>query len=133
MTNREASADSGTSHSFVSCARTAAIPAEEAKEITTTNTPIGLLRWTCLPYGIKTASAIFQRALENTLEGKNEEIIIYQDDVCIGAKTLSELREKVHYILSTLQQAGMQINERKCVFETNEISFLGFITWDYSR
>ena len=34
------------------------------KEVTTINTPIGLLKWRRMPYGIKTASAIFQRAIE---------------------------------------------------------------------
>nr|XP_047139127.1 uncharacterized protein K02A2.6-like [Hydra vulgaris] len=40
---------------------------KEAQEITTVNTPIGLLRWTRLPFGIKTASAVFQRAIESVL------------------------------------------------------------------
>ena len=34
------------------------------KEVTTINTPIGLLKWIRVPYGIKTARAIFQRAIE---------------------------------------------------------------------
>ena len=38
------------------------------KEVTTINTPIGLLKWRKMPYGIKTASAIFQRAIEQVLE-----------------------------------------------------------------
>ena len=40
---------------------------ESSREITTINTPIGLLRWTRLPYGVKTASAQFQAAMEVTL------------------------------------------------------------------
>ena len=38
------------------------------KEVTTINTPIGLLKWRRMLYGIKTASAIFQRAIEQVLE-----------------------------------------------------------------
>lgn len=33
---------------------------ESSKEVTTMNTPISLLRWNRLPFGIKTASAIFR-------------------------------------------------------------------------
>ena len=37
------------------------------KEVTTINTPIGLLKWKRMPYGIKTAKTIFQRAVEQVL------------------------------------------------------------------
>ena len=38
------------------------------KEVTTINTPIGLLKWRRMLHGIITASAIFQRAIEQVLE-----------------------------------------------------------------
>ena len=60
------------------------------KEITTQNTPMGLWRWYRLPFGIKTASYIFQRAIEKILLGKVDNIIIYQDDICLGARTREE-------------------------------------------
>ena len=37
------------------------------KEVMTINTLIGRLKWRMMPYGIKTASAIFQRAIELVL------------------------------------------------------------------
>ena len=37
------------------------------KEVTTINTSIGLLKWKRMPYGIRKASAIFQRAIEHVL------------------------------------------------------------------
>ena len=37
------------------------------KEVTTINSPIGLLKWRRMPYGIKIASTIFQRAIEQVL------------------------------------------------------------------
>ena len=36
-------------------------------ETTTLNTPMGLLRWSCLPFRIKTARHIFQRGIEKIL------------------------------------------------------------------
>ena len=50
---------------------------KEAQEITIVNTPIGLLRWTCLPFGIKTASAIFQRAIESVVGDIIPKMIIF--------------------------------------------------------
>ena len=53
---------------------------DKFKEIITLNTPMGLLRWSHLPMGIRTASHIFQRAIEQFLSGKVDNIIIYQND-----------------------------------------------------
>ena len=38
------------------------------KEVTTINTPIGLLKWRRMPYGIKTATGIFQRTIQQVLD-----------------------------------------------------------------
>lgn len=63
------------------------------KEVTTINTPIGLLRWKRMPYRIKTASAVFQRAIEQVLENMKT-MICYQDNICIGATNEKELKKE---------------------------------------
>ena len=79
------------------------------KEETTINTPIGLLKWRRIPYGIKTASAIFQKAIEPVLEDiKN--MVCYQDDICIGVTNENELKKKTDIVLNRLRNAGMTIN-----------------------
>ena len=55
------------------------------KEATAINTPIGVLKWRRMPYGIKTASAIFQRAIEQVLREEMKNMVCYKDDICIGA------------------------------------------------
>ena len=84
------------------------------KEITTLNPPIGLLRWSRLPFGIKTACHIFQRAIEKILLGKVDNIIIYQDDICLAACTRRELKSKTEQVLWRFKQAGMIMNRNKC-------------------
>nr|XP_047140200.1 uncharacterized protein K02A2.6-like [Hydra vulgaris] len=86
---------------------------KEAQEITTVNTPIRLLRWTCLPFEIKTASAIFQRAIESVVGDIIPNMIIFQDDICVGAKNAEELKSNLNKILSKLKESGMSINKRK--------------------
>lgn len=66
---------------------------ENFKEVTTINTPIGLLRWKRMPYGIKTASAIFQKAIEKVI-GNVENTICYQDDICVGDLNEDDLKKK---------------------------------------
>ena len=52
------------------------------KEVTTINTPIGLLKWRRMLYGIRTASAIFQRANEQVLGKDIKNMVCYQDNIC---------------------------------------------------
>ena len=67
-----------------------------------------------MPYGIKTASAIFQKAIGQVLGEDMKNMICYQDDICIGATNENELK----------RNAGMTINEKKCVNNCSKISFL---------
>ena len=78
-----------------------------------------------MPYGIKTAIAIFQKAIKQVLEDiKN--MVCYQDDICIGAINENELQKKTDIILSRLRNAGITINEKKCIDNSSKISFLGY-------
>ena len=98
----------------------------DAREITTVNTPIGLLRWTVVPYGIKTASAMFQRAMENTIDNCVDNCVIFQDDIAVGGETEEDLEAKMNLILEKLEKSGMVINHQKTVFKSPEINFLGY-------
>ena len=99
---------------------------ESSREITTMNTPLGLVRWTRLPFGIKTASAQFQRAIEKTIGEDIPNVVIYQDDIGIEARSEKLLSEKVEQVLGRLERSGMTINPDKCVLKAKEIKFLGY-------
>ena len=87
---------------------------------------MGLLSWSHLPFGIKTASHIFQRAIKKILLRKVDNIIIYQDDICLGACTREELKSKTEQVLQRLKQAGMIRNRDKCKLDCEKISYLGY-------
>ena len=70
------------------------------KEVTTINTPTGLLKWRRISYRIST---IFQRAIEQVLEEDIENMVCYQDDICIGATYKNELNKK--FVLHRLRNA----------------------------
>ena len=75
--------------------------------------PIGLLKWKRMPYGIKTASAIFQMTIEQVLGEVMKNMVCYQDGICIGATNENELKRKTNILLNRLRNAGMTINEKK--------------------
>ena len=87
---------------------------DKFKEITTLNISMGLLRWSHLPFGIQTASHVFQRTIEKILLRKVDNIIIYQDDIYLGARTREELKSKTEQVIRRLKQSGMTINRDKC-------------------
>ena len=57
-----------------------------------------------MPYGIKIASSIFQRVMENILIGEVENWLIYQDDICIRASCKKELEQKTEYVLNKFKK-----------------------------
>lgn len=62
---------------------------EESSFLTTFNTPVGSYRWLILPFGISCAPEVYQRILDNMLEGIRGAYDII-DVVLITAKTLKE-------------------------------------------
>ena len=51
-----------------------------------------------MPYGIKTARAIFQRAIEQVLGEDIKNMACYQDDICVEATNENELKKKVDIV-----------------------------------
>lgn len=97
---------------------------DESKKITTINTPFGLYAFNRLPFGIKTASSIFQETMESILEHENE-IIIYQDDILLGGKDINDLQQRLQNVISKLEKNGISINYTKTVLMADELKFLG--------
>ena len=81
-----------------------------------------------MPYRIKAASTIFQRAIEQVLGEDIKNMVSYQDDICIGATNENELKKKTDISLNRLRNAGMTINEKmkNCMDNRSKISFLGY-------
>lgn len=63
--------------------------AEDHRDVTTITTPKDLFRFKRLPFGLKTASAIFQQAMNYTLSGL-EGVYAYIDDVVVAGSTRQE-------------------------------------------
>ena len=62
---------------------------KQSSYLTTFNTPIGRYRWLRLPYGIKCSSEIYQRIMEQMIEGINGAFVII-DDILIAGKDLDD-------------------------------------------
>ncbi|XP_054745984.1 uncharacterized protein K02A2.6-like [Anastrepha obliqua] len=88
------------------------------------NTPLGLYQYQRLPYGIASAPAIFQRYLEQLIQGI-EGCGNYLDDIIITAPTFDEHMQRVENILQVLQSNGIKFKQQKCFFLQEKIEYLG--------
>ena len=98
---------------------------EEAQEISIINTTRGLFKVCRLQQGFKNASAIFQKTIEECLDGIRGHIV-FQDDVLAFGTTESSCQKRYNAIRDRLESKGFTINEAKSEDITTELSFLGF-------
>lgn len=106
---------------------------EESARIMVINTPLGLFKYDRLTYGIKTATAIFQKAMLSIV-GHLRWLNVYVDDLIIGANDRQEMSEKLEKVFQILESRNVKVNERKCELMRTEIVFLGhLVSWDGIR
>ncbi|CAH8624674.1 unnamed protein product [Dicrocoelium dendriticum] len=99
---------------------------ESSRELLTINTHRGLYQYNRLPFGVKTAPAIFQQLMDTMLAGVSG-AAAYLDDIILMGRTAEELFQRLAEVLVRIQSYGFRIREDKCTFFTPTIKFLGFI------
>ena len=97
---------------------------EDSKQYLTINTHKGLYRYNRLPFGVSSASGIFQRTMENLLQGIPH-IIVRSDDILISGKDDEHHVEILDQALQRLSKAGVRLNKEKCIFMAPQVVFCG--------
>ena len=97
---------------------------EVSRQFVAINTHRGLYRYTRLPFGIASAPAIFQRAMDTILQGMSG-VLCYLDDTLIVGKNKEEHLTTVEEVLKRLQNEGLRVNKEKCCFVTTSVQYLG--------
>lgn len=97
-----------------------------SRPLLTINTPMGLFRFSRLPFGLSSSPAIFQSVMDQVLAGIPR-ARAFLDDVLIGGKDRVECEQYVHEVLSRLETFNIKINLKKSVWFEKEIKFLGMV------
>lgn len=89
----------------------------------------GHFQWTCLPFGLKTAPAIFQRILSSIIRKHNLSnfAVNYIDDILVFSKTFEEHIEHLSQLLNSIQKEGFRLKLSKCNFASDSVKYLGHI------
>ncbi len=86
----------------------------------------GQFQYVRMPFGLSTAPASFQRALDMILtQFKWKTCLVYLDDVIIFSNSVEEHIKHVDEILTALGQAGVTLKIAKCRFFTKKVEYLG--------
>lgn len=97
---------------------------EATRELMTINTQKGLYQYTRLQFGVAAAPAIWQRAIEQVLQGVPFTSSVL-DDMIISGKTDEEHLANLDAVLERLEKFGLRANFNKCDFFQEQVSYCG--------
>lgn len=92
---------------------------EESKQYVTINTHKGLFKYNRLVFGVASSPAIFQRTMENLLQGIPH-VAVYLNDI-LEEEHLSNLDQ----VLKRMSDAGLRLKQCKCTFQAESVTYLG--------
>ena len=102
------------------------IPLDEASSaLTTTNTPFGLFRYKFLPFGLKVSPAIFQKVINQMIDGLDG-VEAYQDDIIVHGPNIELHNERLLKLFRLFCEKNILVNPSKCHFTLSSVSCLGY-------
>ena len=100
--------------------------AKESAILTTFITPFGRFCFNRLPFGITSAPEHFQRRMSEILQDVDGAVCL-MDDILVHGKSKEEHDQRLLVVLRRLEEAGVTLNQKKCMFTQNRVKFLGQI------
>ena len=100
---------------------------ESSCKYTSFVTEFGQYEFTVVPFGIRFASGLCNRIINNVLGECKSFITSFVDDLMIYSDTYEQHLEHINTVLNKLFSAGITLNKNKCKFAFNRVKFLGFI------
>lgn len=92
----------------------------------TFSSPFGCYRYKRLPFGIRTATEIFQKLNERNF-GDIKGVCIYIDDILIAGADENEHDEILRKVISRAKQYNVKFNADKLQYRVDKVKYLGHI------
>ncbi|GFV99324.1 retrovirus-related Pol polyprotein from transposon 297 [Trichonephila clavipes] len=101
---------------------------EADREKTAFITPEGLYEFKVMPFGLCNAPATFEKMMDNLLRHfKWTMCLCYLDDIIVFSETFEDHLIRLRLVLKCLQEAGLKLNSKKCLFAAQEVKILGHL------
>ena len=97
---------------------------ENSRGITTFATHIGLFRYKRLSFGVNSAAEIFQKSIEEVLQGVEGARNI-SDDIIVFGKNQVDHDEALRAVLQRMRESNLTANPDKCLFNQSSIDLFG--------
>ena len=109
---------------------------DESSLLTTFNTPYGRYRWLRLPFGLSVSPEIFQKRVNQTLEGLEGVLNIADDILIYGVGDSQEEANADHYkeleaLLQRCRERGIALNRDKLKLRLRKVKFMGHVLTDH--
>ncbi|XP_028164865.1 uncharacterized protein K02A2.6-like [Ostrinia furnacalis] len=99
---------------------------EETAEMQAISTSKGTYKVKRLMFGVKIAPNIWQRYMDQTLQGM-EGTACFFDDIALQGATYIQLLQRIRRVFQKLQQCGLHLNRKKCQFMQKSVNYLGHV------
>ena len=96
------------------------------QEFLTINTHQGLYVYNCLPFGVASAPAIFQKRMDTVIQG-TVRVACYIDGILVSSATEENHIETLKEVFIRLEKHGFRLKLEKCEFLQPSIEYLGHI------
>lgn len=98
---------------------------DSSRKVLTVNTHRGLFQPTRLQYGVHSATALFQREMDQRLAHIPRTTARVDDILTTGTDDKSHL-DNLEEIFRTCRRFGLKLNMKKCLFMSDVVEYLGF-------
>ncbi|GFR94327.1 transposon Ty3-I Gag-Pol polyprotein [Elysia marginata] len=99
---------------------------EDSSKLTTFNTPLGRCKWLRLPFGLKCSPEIFQKIMDQMLEGIDGAFAI-MDDILIAGKDLQHHDEILKKVLRRATDYNLKLNLEKVRIRQKSVGYCGHV------
>ena len=102
--------------------------AEEDVHKTAFASPLGLLEYTRMPFGLCNSPATFQRLMQVIFQEElHQKVLVYLDDVIVYSTSLEEHLERLDLVFGQLKKHGLKVEATKCHLLCKEVRYLGHL------
>jgi hypothetical protein len=86
----------------------------------------GLYEWLVMPFGLLSATATFQRTMQQLFRDEiGQYVFAYVDDLIIYSESIEQHLFHLLQVFKKLSRAGFVLNFKKCTFMCSQVKYLG--------